>query len=76
MKTKNTSKLYNLPKIVKFCKRCTISNQRPRTVSQKGICSACNSLNIKERKLNGNKERKNLLNYLKDLEVLTAHMMF
>lgn len=31
-----------LPKEVKFCKNCVVSNQRPRTTfSQDGICSAC-----------------------------------
>ena len=36
-------KLYNLPKEVKFCKKCTISNQRPRIAfDENGVCSACN----------------------------------
>jgi hypothetical protein len=31
------------PKEVKFCKRCTVSNQRPRiTFDEHGVCSACN----------------------------------
>lgn len=34
---------YNLPKEVKFCKKCVISNQRPRiTFDGNGVCSACN----------------------------------
>lgn len=34
--------MYNLPREVKYCKRCTISNQRPRiTFDSEGICSAC-----------------------------------
>jgi N-acetyl sugar amidotransferase len=34
--------LYNLPEEVKFCARCTISNQRPRiTFDDEGVCSAC-----------------------------------
>jgi N-acetyl sugar amidotransferase len=38
----DTIKMYGLPTEVKFCKRCTISNQRPRiTFSEEGICSAC-----------------------------------
>lgn len=33
---------YNLPKDVKFCSKCTISNQRPRiSFDQHGVCSAC-----------------------------------
>jgi hypothetical protein len=32
----------NLPKIVKWCKTCTMSNQRPRIQFNKdGVCSAC-----------------------------------
>lgn len=34
---------YNLPKSVRFCNKCTISNQRPRiSFDEHGICSACN----------------------------------
>lgn len=33
---------YNLPAEVKFCKRCVISNQRPRIrFDEEGVCSAC-----------------------------------
>jgi len=40
---KNLIRLYNLPEKVKFCKKCTISNQRPRiTFDANGVCSACN----------------------------------
>ena len=36
-------KLYNLSKDVIYCKKCTMSNQRPRiTFDREGICSACN----------------------------------
>tara|TARA_B110000858_G_scaffold66758_1_gene77547 strand:+ start:914 stop:2083 length:1170 start_codon:yes stop_codon:yes gene_type:complete len=39
---KNVIELYNLPKDVKFCTRCTISNQRPRiSFDKNGVCSAC-----------------------------------
>jgi N-acetyl sugar amidotransferase len=39
---KDTVQMYNLPVEVKFCKRCTISNQRPRiTFDEEGVCSAC-----------------------------------
>lgn len=34
--------MYHLPKEVKYCKCCTMSNQRPRiTFDEEGICSAC-----------------------------------
>tara|TARA_B100001057_G_scaffold498818_1_gene607222 strand:+ start:1529 stop:2677 length:1149 start_codon:yes stop_codon:yes gene_type:complete len=45
----NISQKYNLPKEVKFCKKCVISNQRPRIVFDKdGICSACRYFEYKE----------------------------
>lgn len=35
--------LDELPKEVRFCKNCVVSNQRPRTeLDENGICSACN----------------------------------
>ncbi len=41
-------KLYNLPREVRFCKKCTISNQRPRiTFDEGGVCSACNFAEFK-----------------------------
>ncbi len=34
---------YNLPNEIKYCKKCVISNQRPRiTFDEDGVCSACN----------------------------------
>ncbi len=34
--------LQELPKEIKFCNNCVVSNQRPRTLfNEKGICSAC-----------------------------------
>lgn len=39
----DVKKLYHLPAEVRFCKKCTVSNQRPRiTFDEHGICSACN----------------------------------
>ena len=33
---------YKLPSPVKYCKKCVISNQRPRiTFDSEGVCSAC-----------------------------------
>ena len=41
--------IIKLPQEVHWCKRCTVSNQRPRIVlDDNGICSACNNLNYKE----------------------------
>lgn len=40
---------YNLPQEVKFCKKCVVSNQRPRiTFDEHGICSACNFAELKK----------------------------
>lgn len=65
MNKKNIIDLYNLPSKVKFCKKCTISNQRPRTTfDENGICSACNYTDYK-RNVNWkmrNKELEDLCN--------------
>ena len=62
MQNKNFSP-YGLPSEVKFCKKCTISNQRPNSVvefsnsdnkkkgiffDKNGICSACNFNDVKK----------------------------
>ncbi len=45
---RNLIELYNLPLEVKFCRKCTVSNQRPRiTFDENGICSACNFASLK-----------------------------
>ncbi len=45
---KDTITMYNLPTEVRYCKKCTISNQRPRiTFDEEGVCSAAGSLNTK-----------------------------
>ena len=49
---KNIMERYNLPREVKFCIKCTISNQRPRiTFDEHGICSACNFAEFKQKKI-------------------------
>lgn len=49
---------YNLPSEVKFCTRCTISNQRPRIgFDDEGVCSACRFAEYKHHKINW-KERE------------------
>jgi len=38
----DVSSLYNLPNEVRFCKKCVMSNQRPRIVfDEEGVCNAC-----------------------------------
>ncbi len=62
MKHKNTQKRYNLPSEVKYCKKCTISNQRPRiTFDNKGVCSACNYAEFKQNEINWDQREKELM---------------
>jgi len=49
MQKHDVIKKYNLSTEVKFCKKCTISNQRPRiTFDENGVCSACNYAEFKK----------------------------
>ena len=58
VKKKNIIQLYNLPEKIKFCSKCTISNQRPRIQFDKdGVCSACNFQEYKK-KLVGKKKKR------------------
>lgn len=42
MENKNVIRRYNLPTEVRYCKKCVLSNQRPRlTLDERGICNAC-----------------------------------
>jgi N-acetyl sugar amidotransferase len=43
---------YNLPTEVRFCRKCVISNQRPRiTFDEAGVCSACHYAEYKRTKI-------------------------
>lgn len=63
MLNKNFS-LFGLPETIKFCKKCTISNQRPSSTiefksnnniklginfDENGVCDACNYNEIKKK---------------------------
>ena len=77
MEAKNLLKLYNLPEKVIFCKKCTISNQRPRiTFDKNGICSACNFAEFKKNKINWEKREEELLNLLDRFRKKMGVMMF
>lgn len=53
MEHKNTQERYNLPSEVVYCKKCTISNQRPRIkINDDGICSACLYAEFKNNEIN------------------------
>ncbi len=56
MKKRNLIEMYNLPREIKFCKLCTMSNQRPRiTFDSQGVCSACTFSEIKKNKIDWQK---------------------
>ena len=60
-KKKDIIKRYDLPSAVKICKRCTISNQRPRIkFDENGICSACKFSIFKKTKIDWDKRKKEL----------------
>ncbi|MBK8769289.1 MAG: N-acetyl sugar amidotransferase [Rhizobiales bacterium] len=49
---RDVQKLYNLPSEIRYCSKCTISNQRPRiTFDEYGVCSACNFAEFKRTKI-------------------------
>ena len=58
---KDVQTKYNLPAEVRFCKRCTISNQRPRiSFNEEGVCSACVFAEMKKR-VNWDEREKELI---------------
>jgi N-acetyl sugar amidotransferase len=53
---------YNLPREIKFCKKCTMSNQRPRIkFDANGVCSACNFAEFKRTKIDWNLRDEELI---------------
>ncbi len=51
IKKKDVIAMYKLPREVRYCKKCTISNQRPRiTFDEEGVCSACRYAEFKATK--------------------------
>ena len=62
---KDTKEKYNLPDKVQFCKKCTISNQRPRIKFDiNGICSACNYSKYKNDSVDWDKREEELVQML------------
>lgn len=52
MQKQDVRERYNLPTQVRFCRLCTVSNQRPRiTFDEQGVCSACNFAKFKREKI-------------------------
>lgn len=53
---------YKLPLDVRFCKKCTVSNQRPRiTFDEHGVCSACNFAEYKRTKIDWVERERELI---------------
>ena len=66
MNKKDVIKLYNLPIEVRFCKNCTVSNQRPRiTFDENGVCSACNFAKYKRNEIDWEEREKELVDLCK-----------
>lgn len=54
-----------LPKEVRWCKRCVMSNQRPRIIfNEDGICSGCLNADYKNHEINWSKREKELVELL------------
>jgi len=59
------SQFKKLPKTIKFCKKCVMSNQRPRiSFDENGICSPCRYTEMKNKGVINFEERKILLEKL------------
>jgi len=55
--------LKNRPKEVQFCKRCVISNQRPRIIfDDEGVCSACRFSDEKNKSIDWKERERQLKN--------------
>lgn len=55
-------KQYNLPAEVKFCRKCTMSNQRPRIkFDAEGVCSACRFAEFKRAEIDWAERERELV---------------
>ncbi len=58
---RNLREMYLLPEEITFCKRCTISNQRPRiTFNSDGVCSACTYAEYKKTQIDWSEREREL----------------
>lgn len=58
---RDTMKMYNLPEEIRYCIKCTMSNQRPRiTFDERGVCSACQFAEYKNSKVDWKLREKEL----------------
>ena len=62
METRDVARLYNLPTEVRFCRKCTISNQRPRIrFDAEGVCSACRFAEYKRTQVDWRQREQELM---------------
>lgn len=62
MKKRDVIGQYKLPREVKYCKKCTVSNQRPRIAfDEHGVCSACNFAEFKRSKIDWAERERELV---------------
>lgn len=53
---------YKLPTEVRYCRKCTVSNQRPRiTFDEHGVCAACNFAEYKRTKIDWAERERELI---------------
>lgn len=59
---RDVAKMYNLPTEIQFCRKCTVSNQRPRiTFDENGVCSACNFAEFKRSQIDWDARERELI---------------
>ena len=57
--------MQHIPKEVKRCKKCVVSNQRPRIIFDKdGVCSGCQNTEYKNNKIDWEKRERELVDLL------------
>lgn len=62
MKKRDVVGQYGLPTEVRFCRLCTVSNQRPRiTFDDEGVCSACNFARYKREEVDWEARERELV---------------
>ena len=65
MEKVNIKEKYNLPDEVRFCKKCVMSNQRPRIVfDDDGVCYACRFAEYKHNEVDWDLREKELVDLL------------
>lgn len=62
MEKRDVARMYNLPREVHYCRKCTVSNQRPRiTFDADGVCSACTYAEYKRTKVDWAERERELV---------------